>query len=181
MIGDSSNASSMPTLMPSLALVIGVPAQGDKTWQQQVQACVSGLLCQSTLPDGQQLQHLAQQQFHTTCYQLGDVLAGGVEALGGQVSCPLNGWLLAQVSSIGQIQDGYAAAGGAESRTWHSCFVNLTELEGHSSCDASSKHINQPLPEGSSIKWLLLDEAVRFRRLLQPGELVALHCPTVRR
>jgi hypothetical protein len=31
-----------------------------------------------------------------------------------------------------------------------------------------------------SMRWLLLDDAVRYSRLLQPGEQLAMYCPTVR-
>jgi len=127
MMRGSSTVSSMPTLMPSLALAVTVPADLDSTWQQQVQSCVNAMLWRPQPPDGQQHQQPAQCQPHTACYQLRDVLAGGVEALGGQGSCSLNGWLLAQVSSIGQIQDGYMAAGGAESR-WDSRLLLLVAV-----------------------------------------------------
>jgi len=58
--------------------------------------------------------------------------------------------------------------------------VSLNGVEGDGS-DLSGKHDSQLSVVGNGMKWLLLDDAVRFRSLLQPGELVALHCPTVRR
>jgi hypothetical protein len=51
-------------------------------------------------------------------------------------------------------------------RTWSTCSIILLDS------DVSS--------EAASMRWLLLDDAVRYRHLLQPGEQLAMYCPAVR-
>uniref|UniRef100_A0A383WLU1 Cell division control protein 24 OB domain-containing protein n=1 Tax=Tetradesmus obliquus TaxID=3088 RepID=A0A383WLU1_TETOB len=136
----------VPPLLPSSALALSV---APRQWP--------GLLGQ--LPGSSQL------------YQLGDVLAGGAAALGQEQRCRLNGWLLARVGSIGPVQCGHAAGGGACSRTWSTCSINLLDCSSGSSSSSS---------EAVSMRWLLLDDAVRYSRLLQPGEQLAMYCPTVK-
>ncbi|KAF8057106.1 osbI [Scenedesmus sp. PABB004] len=136
-------AGGAPPLMPTTALALLVPP---RDWD--------ATLARLPGPHGQ-------------LYRLPDLLAGGPGALA-EERCALNGWLLATVAAVGQVERGHNAPGAASSRTWTTCSV---ELRGDATTDGST---------GGALRWLLLDDAVRYASLLRAGEQVALGCPTVR-